>query len=108
MNTTTQTPNSTDEYSAQIEATRHNVEQFVRNVEDAHFDAYEKARQISDLRKMALYAETTEVQEMKMHKDISRMVRHAERLQAEVQRFEKAMKIISERIESKYLQNNYK
>lgn len=109
MNTTTQTPAARQEaYICQIEGTRDAVENFGRSESGAAFDATETARKLHQLRSYALYADVTELQEMKMHKDIARLVRHAERLQAEVERFEQAMKIASERIELKYLQNNYK
>lgn len=103
MNTTTQTPAARQEaYISQIEGTREAVEAYGRTESAAHFDAYETARNLAQLRGAALHGSATELQEIKMHKDIARLVRQAERLQAEVERFQASFKAVEEKIYAKY------
>lgn len=100
MNTTTTTPAREEAYLAQIEGTRDAVEAYGRTESEAHFDAYEVARKLAELRSATLAADFTMPQEIKAHKDITRLVRQAERLQAEVEKFQNAMQAITERIEA--------
>jgi hypothetical protein len=91
MSTTTTNPAEQDAYFAQIEGTREQVEAYVSNESGAYFDTYETARKLAKLRGLALHADLTMTQEVKAHKEISRLVRAAERLQAEVERFQEKL-----------------
>jgi hypothetical protein len=99
MNNTQTTPAREEEYAAQIEATRYVVEGYARTNMDAYFDAYDLKRQLGDLRGKALQADLTMLQEMKAHKNISRLVRKAEKLQAEVAKFQAALRAVTAEIE---------
>lgn len=101
MNNTQTTPAREEAYAAQIEATRHVVEGYARTHNDAYFDAYDLAGHLLNLRSAALRAKFTEVQEMKAHKNISRLVRKAEKLQAEVEKFQAALKAVNAEIQDK-------
>ena len=110
MNTTTQTPEARREaFICQIEGTREAVENFCRTnwaaqneYREARYEAYETAVKLADLRNAALAADFTMLQEMKAHKDITRLVRQAEKLQAEVERFQASLKAVEEKIYAKY------
>ena len=103
MNTTTQTPAAREEaYFAQIEGTRDAVENFGRAEHSTTFDAYEIADSLHRLRSAALQGNATQLQEMKMHKDLTRLVRQAEKLQAEVDSFNAKMKAVENAIYAKY------
>lgn len=102
MTTTTTNPAREKGYLAQIEGTRDAVENFGRTESEAHFDAYETARKLAELRGAALVADFTMLQEMKAHKDLTRLVRQAEKLQAEVERFQASLKAVEEKIYAKY------
>lgn len=101
MNNNQTTPAREEEYAAQIEATRHVVEAYAHTETDAHFDAYTLKGELHDLRSKALRADFTELQEMKAHKNISRLVRKAEKLQAEVEKFQTALKAVTAEIQEK-------
>lgn len=99
----TQTPDFTDVYSAQIETTRNAVENFLRTDKNmATFDDYAAATKLAELRGAALDADFTMRQEMKVHKDIARLVRQAEKLQAEFERFQAKLSAVEENIYAKY------
>jgi len=89
-------------YSAQIGATRNAVENFGRTELDATFDAYEVAGKLAEIRGAALHADFTMLQEIKKHKDISRLVRQAEKLQAQVNSFQAKLKEVENSIYAKY------
>lgn len=103
MNTTTQTPAALEEaYLCQIEGTRDAVEAYGRTYLAAHFDAHETACKIAELRAAALHADFTMRQEMKAHKEITFLVREAEKLQAEVKGFQQILQAVEEKIYAKY------
>ena len=103
MNTTNQTPAIEDAYCAQIETTRNAVENFLRTEKNlATFDDYAAATKLAELRGAALDADFTMRQEMKAHKDIARLVRQAEKLQAEFARFQAKLTAVEENIYAKY------
>ena len=101
METVTLTPAREEEYAAQIEATRHVVENFWL-INGATFDAYEVACKLVKIRGAALHADFTQLQEIKQHKDISRLVRQAEKLQAQVNSFQEKLNEVENAIYAKY------
>jgi len=101
MTTTNTTPARDDAYLAQIEGTRDAVENFGRTESSTTFDAYEIGDTLHRLRSVAIHGNATQLQEMKMHKDLTRLVRQAEKLQAEVDSFNAKMKAVENAIYAK-------